>query len=118
MKELYIDHLTKGKLAECKAQDFLQRKGLKWITSCFRSRFGEIDLIMKDEDILVFIEVRFRKTDHYGSGAESVEVKKQHKITKTALTYLQKNKIFEKMPCRFDVIDISQNEINWIKNVF
>lgn len=113
-----MDHLTLGEYGEQQAADFLEGKGLKRITSRFRSRFGEIDLIMEDQDILVFIEVRLRKTNHYGSGSESVDIRKQNKLTKTALTYLQKEKIFEKRPCRFDVIEISRNGLQWIKNAF
>lgn len=113
-----MDHLTLGKISEEKAAAFLEKNGLKKITSRFRSRFGEIDLIMEDQDTLVFIEVKFRKTTEHGSGAESVNKLKQNKIVKTALTYLQKEKIFEKKACRFDVIEVSQDKLQWIKNAF
>lgn len=107
-----------GEAGERQAVDFLKKSGLTWIASRFRSRFGEIDLIMRDHHTIVFIEVRLRKTNHRGSGAESVDSRKQDKLIKTALIYLQKERIFEKKPCRFDVIDISQEGLKWIKNAF
>lgn len=115
--------LTKKKLIGDNAEDlackFLQDKGLKLITSNFSTRTGEVDLIMKDNDeTLVFIEVRYRKNADFGGAAASVTHKKQQRIIKAALTYLQKNNPQSSM--RFDVIAIEGDDmkIDWIKSAF
>ena len=72
--------LSKGLLYEKIAKQFLEQAGLKTITANFRSRFGEIDLIMRDGRTLVFVEVRFRKTISHGSAEESVTHAKQRKM--------------------------------------
>jgi putative endonuclease len=123
-----------GDLAEDIAKQHLAQHGLSFICSNFYSRFGEIDLIFRDDQVLVFIEVRYRKNNRYGSNFETINKKKQDKIIKTAEFYLYKNKITESINCRFDVIGIeptrmkptgiedkniqSQHSINWIKNAF
>ena len=110
--------LIQGKLAEKQAAEFLKKEGLQLVTSGFRSHFGEIDLIMEDNEILVFIEVKFRKKIDQGRGSESIDLRKQKRLIKTALSYLQKENLFEKKICRFDVVDIFENQIDWIKDAF
>ena len=114
-------HLARGEWAEQCAQNFLADQGLKLLTRNFRGKHGEIDLIMEDGRTLVFIEVRFRKSDRFGSAAESITTAKQSRILKTAGLFLQLNKINQ--PIRFDVITLSpeqpdENHLNWIKNAF
>ncbi len=111
-----------GKQAEKKACRYLQRQGLKLLTKNYHSRFGEIDLIMQDNDTLIFIEVRCRQDNAQVSAAESVNFSKIQKIHKTAEHYLIQ---FEQVPvCRFDVIAMTYNKknsdytIDWIKNAF
>ena len=110
---------TPGQVAENKAAKFLVKKGLVLIQKNFHCRHGEIDLIMRDKEVIVFVEVRFRHNNHYGNGAESVTIHKQSKLIKTAQTYLMKNKLDE-VACRFDVIGLSGNlkkpEIEWLVN--
>ncbi len=113
----------KGDKAEQKACHYLEKQGLTLITTNFTSRFGEIDLIMRDDpqDNLVFIEVRYRKNNHFGGAASSVTPQKQQRITKTALYYMQQNE--PDASARFDVIAIEgdiqgENTINWIVNAF
>jgi putative endonuclease len=114
-------HLEQGKYAERLALKFLKKKGLKYITSNFRCKLGEIDLIMEHRKSLVFIEVRYRKNLAHGHPGETVTTHKQKKLIKTAEFYLSglKQKI---PPCRFDVIAISGPEkketIEWIENAF
>ena len=109
-----------GQRAEQCASRFLTKQGLKLITANYRSRYGEIDLIMQDKDSLVFVEVRARKNLRFGSGAETIDYRKQQKIIKTAECFLQKNRRYTKSPCRIDVIsihnDIVNPKIDWIKN--
>jgi putative endonuclease len=104
------------------AESFLRNHGLSLIQRNFSSRFGEIDLIMEDGKTLVFIEVKYRKSSHHGSGADAVTFHKQGRISRTAGWYLAKNPHRAEQFCRFDVISIDPQEkdqgINWIKNAF
>ncbi|MCY4044494.1 MAG: YraN family protein [Cellvibrionales bacterium] len=107
---------------ETLALEHLKKQGLRLIEQNVRSRFGEIDLIMKEKQTLCFIEVRYRKKTSHGGAISSVTPNKQQRIIKTAQTFLQKNPAFQAAPCRFDVLAISQNndtnDINWIKSAF
>ncbi len=107
-----------GDLGEQKACDFLQAKGLRLVTRNFRCMYGEIDLIMQDNNDIIFIEVRSRQHSDYGSAVESVTTSKQKKLIRAATYFLQKRKWYNKVNCRFDIIGISQNQFEWIKNAF
>lgn len=113
---------TLGQQAEQSAERFLLQQGMQLITRNFQCRLGEIDLIMQDRDFLVFVEVRYRHSSHYGSGAETVTWFKQKKIIRTAKYYLQQQQLLEKMPCRFDVVTLAsaakEHDIAWIKSAF
>ena len=104
-----------GRDAEARAQRFLQQQGLKLIEKNFRCRVGEIDLIMRDEQIMVFVEVRFRKDQRFGGAAASVGRIKQQRLWRSASTYLMR---FPRAPaCRFDLVAIEGNDLHWIKNL-
>lgn len=107
-----------GDAAEDQAVSYLSAKGLRAISRNYRCKFGEIDLIAEEGDTLVFVEVRYRKNDYFGSALESVTVKKQRKIITTARYYLAEKKLGESRPIRFDVVGITENETQWIKNAF
>jgi len=110
-------HLLKGQQAEEAAYEYLSSQGLSLLARNYRARCGEIDLIMLDDEVLVFIEVRYRKTAQYGGAAGSVDYKKQQRIRNTAAVYLQYNG--NNHPARFDVCAIYGNmQINWIKQAF
>lgn len=84
----------------------------------YRCYFGEIDIIAKDRDVLVFCEVKYRSTLKYGEGLEAVGYKKQRRISMCALYYITE-KYIEQCPVRFDVISILGNgEVRIIKNAF
>ena len=83
-------HLKLGQEAEDACCLYLKSKGLKLITKNFSCRFGEIDIIMLENNILVFIEVRYRKNNNFGGALESVTYAKQKKLRNTAELYLQK----------------------------
>jgi putative endonuclease len=107
---------NKGQEAEAIAAKYLKAQGLKLITSNYRSRFGEIDLIMQNGESLVFIEVRLRKSKAFGGAEESITASKQHKIVITAEYYLQQH---GNQACRFDAILMNKADaqnITWIKN--
>jgi len=104
------------------AESFLRSHGLKLLQRNFISRFGEIDLIMEDEETVVFIEVKYRKSSQRGSGADAVTFHKQGRISRTAAWYLAKNPHRAGQYCRFDVISIQPQKgdrgISWIKSAF
>ncbi len=112
--------VVQGNHAESLAKAYLLKQGLRFITHNFRSRLGEIDLIMQDKDVLVFIEVRARSSNGYGGALSSVTLSKQRKLVKTALYYLLKHNLHDKLPMRFDVVSLdgAQWQITWIKNAF
>jgi len=111
---------NQGRLAEELAQQLLESNKLKLITKNYHCRYGEVDLIMRDGDTLVFVEVRYRKSERFGGALESIDRKKQDKLRITAQHYLQKHK--SKLNARFDAITLSSltdsNKINWIKSAF
>jgi len=115
-------HLIRGESAEELAHGFLISKGLKPVCRNFRCKQGELDLLMTDGQTLVIIEVRFRKTDQYGSAAESVTRTKQSRIIAATHVYLSSQANLSQTvdrPIRFDVVAISGNgNIDWIKNAF
>ena len=108
---------AQGKWAEARAAQYLADKGLILLDRNFRTKMGEIDLIMQEDNMLVFVEVRYRKTNLFGSPVESVDRRKQIKLIKTAECYLASHKKYARMPSRFDVVGIS-NTIEWIRNAF
>lgn len=112
----------RGDNVELFAENHLKKQGLTLVEKNFNSRFGEIDLIMLDNSALVFVEVRFRANTSYGSGAETVNFRKQQKIIKTAQLYLQANKKMQQRDCRFDVVSVTlaaqEPLIEWHQNAF
>lgn len=108
-----------GDNAEGQACDYLQQQGLKLIERNYRTRRGEIDLIMRHDETLVFVEVRLRDSDRFGSAAESVTPHKQRRIIAAAQHYLLQKP--GTPVCRFDVLAISGKKtrsIDWIVNAF
>lgn len=112
----------RGQWAERLAEDHLVEHGLELVKRNYSFQRGEIDLIMRDNNTLVFVEVRYRKNDQFGGGIESIDNKKQKKLQMTAQHYLQNHDRFQDHPCRFDAMIISgessQPSINWIKDAF
>jgi putative endonuclease len=107
----------RGNNTERLALKYLLDQGLTHLESNFRSRYGEIDLILQEHETLVFVEVRYRKQNTHGSAAASVDQLKQRKLIKTGLTYLQKHS--PEAICRFDIIAIQGNgQLEWIRNAF
>ncbi len=108
-----------GARAEELAAAFLRRQGLKLLEKNYRCRFGEIDLILKDGETLVFVEVRLRGNPRYGGAAASITPAKRAKLLKTARHYLGHLTHFP--PCRFDAVllnDAAGESLEWIRNAF
>lgn len=106
----------KGRKFEQLAIDYLVRQGCFVIEYNYRYKGGEIDIIAKDNDIIVFCEVKYRSQE-YEEDFCGVDPRKQRRICKGALLYLTTKQLLD-MPCRFDVIRIIGAEISWIKNAF
>lgn len=113
---------NQGALAETRAEQFLLKKGLTLNVRNYQAACGEIDLIMRDNSVLVFIEVRLRRNPNFTSACESITKSKQSKIIRTANYYLQQHKLYNEVSCRFDVIawDSIEKDAHpiWIKDAF
>ncbi|HEY0290087.1 MAG TPA: YraN family protein [Pseudomonas sp.] len=112
-----------GRQAEAYALQHLQQHGLTLITQNWSCRRGELDLVMLDGDTVVFVEVRYRRHAGWGGALESVDYRKQEKLTLAAQSFLQKESQWANSSCRFDVVAIngdpgSEPPLNWLKNAF
>jgi putative endonuclease len=116
------EHLRRGELGERAAKKFLQRAGLKFLAANFRSERGEIDLIFRDDDCLVFIEVKTRSSEDWTRPAAAVDARKRRLLSQTALDYLRRLKNPE-VKIRFDIVEVlladgAVREIRHLPNTF
>ena len=100
------------------AAAYLLKEGYEILERNFRDRQGEIDLVARDGEYFVFVEVKYRKNSDRGFPQEAVTPKKQRTIRKTAIYYLFTHGLGQETPCRFDVVAIMGEEIWLIKNAF
>lgn len=115
-----------GQQAEERALRFLLNQGFQLVAQNYHCQFGEIDLVVFKNELLLFVEVRQRKSSLFGSAAASVTASKQRKISQAAAMFLQSHPQFESFDCRFDVIaiDVSKrrtgetSDMNWIEGAF
>ncbi len=110
-----------GRRAEQRAFDFLIAHNLRPVVRNFRSRGGEIDLIMLDSDCLTFVEVRFRSSTKFVRASHTVDDRKQRKIIRTAAMFVARNRQYSAYTMRFDVVALEKSEdvkIDWIKDAF
>ncbi len=105
-----------GAEAERRAAEYLVRQGLKPVASNYRCRGGEIDLIMRDGEVLVFVEVRARAVSAFGGAAESITATKRGRIILAARHYLSSQGV--DAPCRFDALLLDAGKMAWIKSAF
>lgn len=103
-----------GAAGEAAALAHLQQNGLRLVERNFRCKAGEIDLIMRDRDTLVFIEVRARADLRHGGAAASITPAKQRRLVRAAQCYLQRLRVLP--ACRFDVVAIDAGVLCWLKN--
>lgn len=103
-----------GEAAEDEALRWLQKRGLELVERNFRCKAGEIDLILREGQTLVFVEVRKRADRRHGGAAASVTPAKQRRLLHAAQFYLQRLRAMP--PCRFDVIAFDGTELSWLKN--
>tara|TARA_R110002110_G_scaffold383245_4_gene594677 strand:- start:36385 stop:36783 length:399 start_codon:yes stop_codon:yes gene_type:complete len=108
-----------GDLGENLALCYLQSKGLKLVEKQYRCRFGECDIIMRENNILVFVEVRYKKNSRFCLPEETIHYKKQQRLIKTAECFLFN---YPTSDCRMDVVSIVGQEpnfkITWIPDAF
>ena len=112
-----------GDSAEGMACEFLEKQNLLLIARNYRCRAGELDLIMRDQDVWVFVEVRYRTSYTFGSAIESVNYAKQQRLIRAANYYLQSRRLAEKVSSRFDIVALQSSmnksiKTEWIKNAF
>src|SRR2546422_1071918 len=115
-------HLRHGELGERAARKHLQRHGLKFLTANFRSARGEMDLIFRDADCLVFVEVKTRSSEEWVRPAAAVDRERKRLLSQAALDYLRLLKD-RKVKMRFDIVEVlltagQVNEIRHLPNAF
>lgn len=105
-----------GTFYEDRACAFLKEQGLHIIQQNFRCKFGEIDIICRQGDCIIFTEVKYRKNEAYGYALTAVDYKKQNRICKCASYFCMKNPWIKQI--RYDVIGITDTKIEWIPDAF
>jgi putative endonuclease len=111
-----------GDAYEVAAERHAQLQGLQTLDRNVSCRFGEIDLVLRDRDVVVFAEVRYRDSQRFGGALASVDPRKQRRMIAAAEFYLQSRPALSRAPCRFDVFaidgDIGAPQIQWIRDAF
>jgi putative endonuclease len=115
-------NLHRGALGEAAAKKQLRRLGLKFLTANFRSRRGEIDLVFRDRDCLVFVEVKTRSSEEWLRPAAAVDKERRQRLTRAALDYLRLLKNPE-VKVRFDIVEVllqngAVHEVRHLPNTF
>lgn len=109
-------------MAERRAEAFLRNRGLETIARNIRCRYGELDLVMRDRETLVFVEVRLRSRGRFADGVASVDRRKQQRLLATAAWFLQREPAFSDQMIRFDVVAYDgrglQTRPRWIRQAF
>jgi putative endonuclease len=105
-----------GADAEQAAENCLVRGGLEIVARNYRTRFGEIDLVARDGETLVFVEVRMRSSGGFGGAAASIDSRKRSRIVSAARQFL--SRLGRNPPCRFDVVTVEGGTPTWIRGAF
>jgi len=121
-KKVQAEHLRRGELGERAARNYLRRQGLKFLAANFRSDRGEIDLIFRDNDCLVFVEVKSRSSEDWTRPAAAVDARKRRLLSQTALDYLRRLKN-PPVRIRFDIVEVllavgAVREVRHLPNTF
>ena len=114
--------LNNGYRSEQLARHFLESNGLRLIQANVRYKFGEIDLVMREQNTIVFVEVKYRKQQNYGGAIESLGAAQARRLKLSASAWLQRYDPNSHWPSRFDLVAItagfSVSDCVWIKNIF
>ncbi len=111
-----------GQEGESAAEQYLRNKGYRILARNVRSSVGELDLVAEDDQVLVFVEVKARRTDAFGGAIHAVHQRKQEKLIQLAAQYLARHHLKDR-PCRFDVVllqgtNVGASQIEHIQNAF
>jgi len=110
--------IRRGEAAELLAADFLQRRGLTILERNYRCRFGEIDLVARSGELLIFVEVRARRSEAFGGAAGSITATKRRRLVAAARHYLATHRADR--ACRFDVVLVrgAEQQVEWLTDAF
>jgi len=118
-RSAFVTRAQLGFRAEGCACRYLKHQGLTLLQRRYRTRFGEIDLIMRDAHVIVFVEVRYRASTRHGGALLSVDRAKQEKLARTASQYLQVVDPHHEQETRFDVVAMEgKQKPHWVKGAF
>ena len=116
------DARARGALVEAAARDHLVAAGLQTLAANAQARHGELDLVMRDGDTVVFVEVRYRRSAAFGGGFASVDAGKRRRLVLAARQFLAMHRELHDAPCRFDVVDASGDpaapRLRWLQDAF
>jgi len=114
------ERAQRGAAVETAALAHLRTAGLSPLARNVRYKGGELDLVMRDGDTVVFVEVRYRADARFGGGAASVDLRKRRKLVLAARLFLQAHPALAQQPCRFDVVEGSGEplHLNWLRDAF
>lgn len=119
----WLNKRLRGQQAEQQAARWLDQQGLRQVAANYHCRQGEIDLIMEDQDMLVFVEVRYRTSTGFGGALASVTAGKRQRITRAARHFLANRPEYSEHACRFDVLAMEPDDTGavryeWVSNAF
>ncbi len=116
------DTRARGAQVEAAARDHLVAAGLQALAANAQARHGELDLVMRDGDTVVFVEVRYRRSAAFGGGFASVDAGKRRRLVLAARQFLATHRELRDAPCRFDVVDASGDpaapRLRWLRDAF
>jgi len=115
-RKVFVNKRRIGTFYEERACEYLRKQGVMILERNYRCKIGEIDIIGKDGDCIVFLEVKYRRTNDFGHAFFAVDTKKQSRICRCAAIYCMQNACVQEL--RYDVIGITDTQIEWIKNAF
>lgn len=113
-----MNRRAEGDLHEARARASLERAGLRTLACNVGYRVGELDLVMLDREVLVFVEVRYRRPHDFGGALASVTPAKQRKLARAASQYLAAHPEHACRACRFDVVAIGDSGCDWVRDAF
>ncbi|WP_298634805.1 YraN family protein [uncultured Umboniibacter sp.] len=108
--------VAKGAEYEAHIAQYLTENGVDIVTTNYRCRYGEIDIIASSQESLIFVEVKYRSANTFGRPEDYLTSAKQQKLIKAAHHFLCENQEYQNQPLRFDLITNENKEITWIRN--